>query len=191
MSRFPVLAMVLLAMAAASILPTVEGAIALPEYNKTFTSMPALFGGVLSVNDSPVLAHLMIVKDRPLMCQSETGSNDEDGDHDWNNNDDGNETSSSTSTSSPSTRGQDMIHIRPPQDGLPVAVLVQRGDCTFWEKGQEAAKLGEAVKYVVVYDNEMSPDLVPMSSDVPSNMTMFFVSYMAGHGTSTNGNNER
>jgi hypothetical protein len=165
--------------------------VSLPEYNKSFTSMPAMFGNVLSLIDPPVLAHLILMKDRPLMCVNDNNTNS--------NGFAGNREANSTTTPAAATAGgdggadpteqQDTIHtsdsmttIPAPRDGLPVALLIERGECTFWEKSEEASKLGEAVKYVIIYDNEMSPDLVPMSSEFPSNMTLFFVSMMSGHG---------
>ena len=136
------------------LLGRVSSTVVLPEYNRSFTSMPALFGGTLNYNDPPVLAHLTLLKDRPLLCNQGDGHDD----------------NSHTTI------------MEPPEDGLPVALLVERGKCTFYEKAQEAAKLGEAVQYVVVYDNEMSPDLVPMSSEFPTNITLLFVSNLSGEG---------
>ena len=174
----------------------VDAKVTLTQYNKTYTSMPAMFGGLLSREEPPVLAHLVYMKDRPLMCSSSslgssssgsvnaTASGEQEQEQEQqsgngNENDDDNSTiDNSTSTPTPTTNIQ---KIQTPSDGLPVAVLVERGSCTFWEKAEEASKLGDAVRYIVVYDNEMSPDLVPMSSEFPSNMTLFFVSMMSGH----------
>ena len=175
------------------LLQGVDAKVTLTQYNKTYTSMPAMFGGLLSREEPPVLAHLVYMKDRPLMCSSSssgsssgsataTASGAASGEQEQqeqsgngNKNDDDNSATNNSTTTT--------IHqkIQTPSDGLPVAVLVERGSCTFWEKAEEAAKLGDAVRYVVVYDNEMSPDLVPMSSEFPSNMTLFFVSMMSGH----------
>lgn len=38
------------------------------------------------------------------------------------------------------------------------------------------------VEYVIVYDNEVSEWLVPMSSESPSTMSLLFVSYRSGLG---------
>jgi hypothetical protein len=120
--------------------------------------MPALFGGQMGYNDPPVMAHLMLIKGRPLLCNDEVENSK-------NNN-----------------AGATIQKITGPNDGLPVALLVERGQCTFYEKASIASQWGDAVKYVVVYDNEQSPDLVPMSSEYPSNMTLLFVSNLSGQG---------
>jgi len=109
------------------------------------------------------------------MCSSSAESGEQDQEQ-QSDNDNGN--ASSTNSNNNSTTIQ---KLQTPSDGLPVALLVERGSCTFWEKAEEASKLGDAVQYVIVYDNEMSADLVPMSSEFPSNMTLFFVSMMSGH----------
>jgi len=67
-----------------------------------------------------------------------------------------------------------------PDDGLPVALLVERGNCTFWEKGETALLWSPPVQYVIVYDNEVKPELVPMSSELESNMTLLFVTRRTG-----------
>jgi hypothetical protein len=145
---------------------TVSSTVVLPEYNRSFTSMPALFGGQLNYNDPPVMAHLTLVRDNPLLCSENSDL----------------EIPNSNSNNNTNTR----TIIETPDDGLPVAVLVERGKCTFYEKAQEASKLGEAVRYIVVYDNEVSPDLVPMSSEHSTNMTLLFVSNLSGEGASCN-----
>lgn len=133
--------------------------VVLPEYNRSFTSMPASFGGRISADDPPVLAHMMVMVDAPLLCKEEI---------------DAYERHHNTTAAT----GLDVL---PPDDGRPVALLVQRGLCTFHEKAKMASQW-EAVKYVVVYDNEMSEELVPMSSEEETNMTLLFVSYVSGHG---------
>mmetsp|Transcript_25599 Transcript_25599/g.45421 ORF Transcript_25599/g.45421 Transcript_25599/m.45421 type:complete len:502 (-) Transcript_25599:182-1687(-) len=147
--------------------------VVLPEYNRSFTSMPAMFGGMLGYHDPPVIAHLTMIKDRPLLCNSEVeepplqGDGSDSGSH---NDLTGNNINSTTISD---------IHVSPPEDGLPVALLVERGKCTFYEKASVASQW-EAVKYIIVYDNEISPDLVPMSSEYPTNMTLVFVSNLSG-----------
>jgi hypothetical protein len=131
------------------------GTIMLPEFNRSFKSMPAIFGQRLDIDD-PVSVHLQLIKDRPLLCLEEKGLNN-------------------------STAESDVVT---PSDGLPVALLVQRGSCTFYEKAQ-LASLWDPVQYVIIYDNEISPQLVPMSSEYPTNMTLLFVSYHSGMGKKT------
>jgi hypothetical protein len=171
-----------LATAASSLLPAskrgvlfVDAKVTLAEYNRSYASMPAMFGGLLAVEDPPVVAHLMYLKDRPLMCSSETDQNDND--------DESNSTTTATLAPTEQQQPNQTTTIYPPSDGLPVALLVERGSCTFWEKSVEASKLSPHVQYIIVFDNQMSPNLVPMSSEFSSNMTLFFVSMMSGHGT--------
>jgi len=74
----------------------------------------------------------------------------------------------------------DIVPLPAPIDGLPVALLVERGLCTFYEKAEMAARYGPSVKYVVIFDNQIAPDLVPMSSETDSDMTLLFVSATSG-----------
>jgi hypothetical protein len=140
----------------------VTSTLVLPEYNRSFTSMPAMFGDQLNTDGTPVQAHMMIFKDLPLLCQEDV---DEYNLH---------------HTNSRTNKTME-ITITPPDDGLPVALLVQRGGCTFYEKAVVASQWKE-IRYLVVYDNEMNADLVPMSSEYPVNLTLLFVSYNSGHG---------
>lgn len=81
-----------------------------------------------------------------------------------------------------SDRIPDQDAVVKPDDGLPVALLVERGNCTFWEKGETALLWSPPVKYVIVYDNEAKLELVPMSSEVESEMTLLFVTRRTGFG---------
>lgn len=139
----------------------VTSTVVLPEYNRSFPSMPAIFGDQLSPDGEPVKAHMMVFKDLPLMCQEDVDE------YDLLHTDERNVTMG--------------ITIQPADDGLPVALLVQRGKCTFYEKAIVASKWKE-IKYLIVYDDEVNQDLVPMSSEYPVNMTLFFVSYLSGTG---------
>jgi hypothetical protein len=67
-----------------------------------------------------------------------------------------------------------------PDDGRPVALLVERGTCTFWEKGDTASFWSPIVEYVIVYDMEYKQELVPMSSDLDSDMGLLFVTRETG-----------
>ena len=122
----------------------------LPEYNKSFPSMPAFFGSPIPP-DSKLSANLKLIPSRPLLCGDEGEF--------WN------------VTSIPKT-----------SDGLPVALLVGRGKCTFYEKAL-AASAWNQVQYVIVYDNKVSQQLVPMNSEHPINISLLFVSYQSGLGT--------
>jgi hypothetical protein len=127
--------------------------VVVPEYNRSYSSMPALFGGKWS--QDTVSAHLQLIQAKPLLCEEEET----------------NETAS-----------ESMVTL--PSDGLPVALLVQRGQCTFYEKAV-VASTWDLVEYVIVYDSEISPQLVPMSSEYPSNISLLFVSYQSGMGKTT------
>jgi hypothetical protein len=129
------------------------GTIMLPEFNRSFKSMPAIFGQRLDIDDPVSLAHLQLIKELPLLCEEEKGLNN-------------------------SAAESDVVT---PSHGLPVALLVQRGSCTFYEKTQ-LALLWDPVQYVIIYDNEISPQLVPISSKYTTNMTLLFVSYHSGMG---------
>jgi Ring finger domain len=64
-----------------------------------------------------------------------------------------------------------------------VALLVERGDCSFEQKAYVAMKAFPAVSYMIVYDNEPSNDLVSMRETTSAdNVTlgMLFISYRAG-----------
>ena len=123
-----------------------------PAVNQSYSSLPALFGQSWP-KDATVSAWLQMLEDRPFLCQDETTN-------------------------------AGCCHNLPiqPSDDLPVALLVERGSCTFFEKAKIASQW-DIVDYVVVYDNVVSPNLVPMSSEYPSNMSLLFVSYNTGQGT--------
>lgn len=128
----------------------VAGTLYLPTYNKSYSSVPALFGVGLKEKEI-AKAYLQTIEDWPLLCEEEGRTPDPDA-------------------------------VVTPDDGSAVALLVERGECTFWEKGQVASSWRPPVQYVIIYDNIATPQLVPMSSDTESNMTLFFVSYYTGKG---------
>ena len=172
-----------------------------PEYNRSFVSLPSLFGGQLSSdeNDLPVTAFLTIVKEQPLMCPDElkriqpippfyssnpisngTGHNF-DPSPTPNNMMDSSMMIQKNSTAPESIDWfKDIAPLPPPRDGLPIALLVERGMCTFYEKATMASKYGQSVKYVIIYDDEVTDDLVPMSSEYETDMTLLFVSAKTG-----------
>lgn len=152
----------------------------LPEYHRTYDSLPGLFGGRLSTDATfpSVQAYLTLVPNQQYMCQDElkhiqpkptigaftpvvnataTNGNDEDNNY--------------AATIEP---------LPVPEDGIPIALLVQRGMCTFYEKAVMASQYGSAVKYVIIYDNQVAPDLVPMSSESSTDMTLFFIASLSG-----------
>lgn len=130
------------------LLPVVSCTVVLPDYNRSFHSLPALFGNSLPL-ENPVKAYLQRIDDWPLLCADADKSINSDA-------------------------------IVTPDDGLPVAMLVERGKCTFWEKAEVASSWKPPVEYVIVYDTEPTAELVPMSSDLESNMTLLFVTRKSG-----------
>ena len=88
---------------------------------------------------------------------------------------------STTNTTSIVFTYDDIEPIPPPPDGLPIAILVERGICTFYEKAIMASKYGDAVKYIIVYDDQIgASELVEMHSEYATNMTLLFVSSLSG-----------
>jgi hypothetical protein len=175
----------------------VHGTVVLPEYNKSYVSLPALFGGDLRYNNPPVMAHLTLIKDWPLLCPRQGVNNDDEGAYSNENFNQGDKTDPETqinnindddddtnSDNNDVNTDQSQLVLDTPDDGLPVALLVERGQCTFYEKAMMTSKYFDNVQYLVIYDNEVSPDLVPMSSDRPTNITLVFVSNMSGEGES-------
>jgi len=74
-------------------------------------------------------------------------------------------------------------HIVVPDDGLPVAILAQQGQCTFETKARIAQQLNPAVKYLIVYNNVPNDEnLVTMSAEDPSGIYAgaLFISYISG-----------
>jgi len=177
----------------------VNGTVFLPEFNRSYTSLPGLFGGPLdlSKNDPPVSAYLTLVSNQPYMCPDELKniqphppppnllsnnysnnySNNSNSNGDYNNN-------NKTDYDYDYDYDSDNSMIQPlpkPADGLPIALLVERGMCTFWEKAEMASRYGPAVRYVIIFDDIVSPDLVPMSSEYNTDMTLLFVSSQSGY----------
>lgn len=186
-----------------SVTPTIY----LPQYNKSFVSMPGLFGGQLD-EESPITAYLTMVKEQPYMCPDElkriqprppfyssnnrNTNNTMNGINESENNDNGNSgimdnsmmiSSTSNNNNSTSETGNEygsVEELPAPTDGLPIAFLVERGMCTFYEKALMASRYGPSVKYVIIYDDQIAPDLVPMSSQFSTDMTLLFVSAASG-----------
>eukprot|EP00535_Pseudo-nitzschia_heimii_P000281 CAMPEP_0197185436 /NCGR_PEP_ID=MMETSP1423-20130617/11905_1 /TAXON_ID=476441 /ORGANISM="Pseudo-nitzschia heimii, Strain UNC1101" /LENGTH=527 /DNA_ID=CAMNT_0042636491 /DNA_START=188 /DNA_END=1771 /DNA_ORIENTATION=+ len=166
----------------------------LPEYNRSFASLPGLFGAQLSSdkNDLPTSAFLTIVKDQPLMCPDElkriqpmppsssTNNNSDGNGHNLDSSPTALDSSMMIKKNSTIDWFKDIEPLPPPRDGLPIALLVERGMCTFYEKAVMASKYGPSVKYVIIYDDEITDDLVPMSSEYETDMTLLFVSAKTG-----------
>ena len=183
-----------------SLLPVVDADVRLPEYNRSYASKPGRFGGTLDENDPPVLAHLTLIQNQPYMCPDElkhiqpepavVSLNDDNNNinnyqegEEINNNNNNNSTLSNNSTTNTSIvfTYDDIKPIPPPPDGLPIAILVERGICTFYEKAIMASKYGDAVKYIIVYDDQIgASELVEMHSEYTTNMTLLFVSSLSG-----------
>ncbi len=197
------------------VLQSVQAAVYLPVYNETFVSLPARFGGQLSMDESapPIVAYLTLVRDQPYMCSDELKKIQPkpplfgmDGENDRNDNstnaaidveldssmriEDKRNNSQHTMKNPnmveiPLLRdivNQDIIPLPPPEgdNPLPVALLVERGMCTFWEKAVMASEYGSFIQYVIIYDDQIAPDLVPMSSEYETDLTLLFVSAASG-----------
>jgi hypothetical protein len=136
-----------------------------PSYNISYSSMPALFGGTWS-EDVTVEAYLQLVAEEPLLCESPQDDNVKN---------------------AITVPNDDPDNYDNP---IPVALLVQRGECTFMQKAQVALQWAPTVQYVIVYDNEITNLLVPMSSEESlanveeKNLSLLFVSYHSGMGKS-------
>jgi len=75
-----------------------------------------------------------------------------------------------------------------PADGMPVALLAQKGNCTFEEKARVAMSLSPKVHYVIIYDNEAGLPLKTMSAENSVNIDigLQFISYESGKEILTN-----
>jgi len=70
-----------------------------------------------------------------------------------------------------------------PDDGLPVALLAEKGQCTFEEKARIAQDLHSVVKYIIVFNNIPGDNtLVTMSAEDSNGITVGaqFVTYSSG-----------
>jgi len=203
--------MLLCALAVVGLLIPIEvtATVFVPEYNRSFVSLPGLFGGKLSedLDEPPIITYLTMIPNQPYMCPDELkhiqskppfySTNKQNGvgnintiDHTvMEENNTGGMIDSNLMISSNNTINsnnnqfdpfEDIEPLPPPIDGLPVALLVERGMCTFYEKAVMASRYGPSVKYVIIYDEQLAPDLVPMSSAFHTNMTVLFVSASTG-----------
>ena len=132
-----------------------------------FDSMPAIFGSPW-ISNIQYQAHLQELVNRPFLCENdEVTLSLSNGDRrDSQRLKEHNDVSSET---------------RPIQDGLPVALLVSRGACSFEEKAREAMKLPN-VDFVIVYDDRSRTQLVPMSASDKTETSdhLLFVSHSTG-----------
>lgn len=121
-----------------------------------FQSMPAVFGKPFSLVGDYDTAHLQLLGENPFLCQRAPE----------------NERHLRTKN--------ETNHIIP-TDGIPVAVLVSRGACSFEEKARTAMEYG-FIQYIIVYDDRARAALVPMSATDPDGITvgMLFISHTAG-----------
>lgn len=212
-SLFKCYAFVAAILVSMEMVPTVVADVRLPQFNRSFESMPGLFGGKLRTDDPSVLAHLTLIPNQPFLCPDElkhiqpgsrfynTNNNNRGRENTSNKNNitnplslnvtttkNGGSNGSDNASNSNSDDGDDdsefsydkIEQFQVPEDGLPIAVLVERGMCTFYEKALMASKYGQAIQYIIVYDDEVSTDLVPMSSEFTTNITLLFVSSLSG-----------
>ena len=176
-------------------LPVPPSLVSVPAYNKSFAGMPALFGHQWST--SSMYARLQVIPERPFMCADEVegplGAEFSKSGRDGNSSGlvvpAGNGTPPLAAASKKGTHGGNRTTVEYDDESLPVAVLIQRGHCTFYEKAVMAAKYYPTVEYVVVFDNEISNALIPMSTEdeLPSpaeELKLLFVGYRSGTGAS-------
>ena len=169
----------------------------LPQYNRSFVSLPGRFGGQFSddENADPITTYLTLVPSQPYMCPDELLHIQPkppflaDNNHNMTNTSTMNSNANAIDSNLMVTDNElydsddlfkDIEPLPSPDDGLPVAVLVERGMCTFYDKAVMASRYGPSVKYVIIYDNQIAPDLVPMSSEFETDMTLLFVSAATG-----------
>eukprot|EP00934_Nitzschia_sp_Nitz4_P009169 Nitzschia sp. Nitz4//scaffold36_size144017//43746//45508//NITZ4_003078-RA/size144017-snap-gene-0.191-mRNA-1//1//CDS//3329549432//9159//frame0 len=79
----------------------------------------------------------------------------------------------------------DINKVKVPDDGMPVALLVERGGCTFWEKAQMASLFYPIVQYVIVYDFVSISRYQTMNAggadaDADMELSLFFVTQEDG-----------
>ena len=172
----------------------VAATIMIPELSVSYHSMPAMFGKKWpTTTHGDVIsyrAHLQMIPHRPFLCdhQQQHESSKMEQQHDVNSNninDKENEDSEededdddvavqiqpqqnhTTARSSSATTTSTTSTTKTPSDGLPIALLVERGHCTFYEKSVVAASsMYPGVAFMIVYDNQSNNNpLIPMTSD--------------------------
>eukprot|EP00934_Nitzschia_sp_Nitz4_P009452 Nitzschia sp. Nitz4//scaffold36_size144017//46050//47584//NITZ4_003079-RA/size144017-processed-gene-0.38-mRNA-1//1//CDS//3329549435//9442//frame0 len=67
-----------------------------------------------------------------------------------------------------------------PDDGRNVALLVERGDCLFQEKADIASLWSPPVRYIIVYNNVSSGELIPMTGEEDTDLALVFISQKDG-----------
>lgn len=165
------------------------------ENNYSFESQPALFGRRFSPN-MKYMARLQQIEEDPYLCG---GSSDipttanEQQHYDY----------LVTRGIKASQQPLPPPHVQVPPDGSPVVLLAKRGRCSFETKARTAisSQPKGAVKFLIVYNNESSEDLSPMSAANPQgiNIGLLFISLQSGqdiinnmtHANNSNTNNNR
>lgn len=112
-------------------------------FEEAFPSLPGLFGGAM--NDSHFYrARLQFLRDDAYLCETETEVN----------------------ARLRGVKGKNSF-VRPRTHDAPVALLAGRGYCPFYNKALIAESYGDAVQYLIVYNNDIDGEdvLVPMYSE--------------------------
>jgi len=146
------------------------GKVTLLQTGESFDSVPAAFGRPIKPRAPSILAYLQVIPNWPRLCPNDLREYTSNpgpilpvGDDNTNNNND------------------DAAVVVTPDDGRPVALLIERGNCTFFEKAQMASLWSPPVEYVIVYDNEYS-NLAQMGSDVELHMDLGLLFVSRGTG---------
>jgi hypothetical protein len=130
-----------------------------------FDSMPAMFG-LPWIGNIQYQAHLQEIPARPFLCANDLES-----------------LSFSNGARHLNRQNNDSILSEPQRtkDGIPVALLVRRGTCSFEEKAREAMKLAN-VDFIIVHDDRSRTQLVPMSASDTAEIAnhLLFVSHETG-----------
>lgn len=120
-----------------------------------FESMPSHFGMSWTPQAQTYEAHLQVLSERAKLCPEE-GIEEQ---------------------------GLERYGLVAPNDTLPVALLVERGNCSFEDKATVAMQAYPTVSFLVVYDDQPSKNLVSMRetyADHGIKLGMLFVSYHSG-----------
>lgn len=162
------------------------------ENNYSYESQPALFGRRFSPN-MKYRARLQQIDEDPYLCGGYTDvpSTFEEQQTKY---------EFSVGTTTYQQHPLPPPHVQVPSDGSSVVLLAKRGKCSFETKARTAmtALPKSVVKFLIVYNNESSEDLSPMSAANPQgiNIGLLFISLQSGqeiiknmtHGSHSNNN---
>jgi hypothetical protein len=157
-------------------LSTCYATIVIMENNYSYESQPALFGRRFSPN-MKYMARLQQIDEDPYLCGGST---------DVPTTFDEQQTTYEYMVGTTTYQQQPLPppHVQVPSDGSSVVLLAKRGKCSFETKARTAmtALPKGVVKFLIVYNNESSEDLSPMSAANPQgiNIGLLFISLQSG-----------